>query len=246
LKLIVDIGNTTIKCALFEQNKIVGKFIRHSISKQDLHSFFEQFGTPKQTIVVNVRSEENFQFVWNILGDLIDNILIFDHSVKTPLVNLYQTPETLGYDRLAMAVAANFLYPNRNLLVISVGTALTYELISENGEYLGGNISPGLELRFKALHDYTGKLPLCQPQPDAVNVGRTTQEAIVAGVQNGIIYEIQTNIEQFYLKYQNSKVLLTGGDAIFFEPQLKNEIFVVLDLVLIGLNRILDYNANLD
>jgi type III pantothenate kinase len=163
------------------------------------------------------------------------------HETPLPIKNLYATPQTLGCDRLAAVVGAAHLYPNQNLLVIDAGTAITYELLSAKGEYLGGNISPGISLRFKALHHYTGKLPLCERADSYAPVGTDTQSAIAAGVLNGVLYEVQANVEQFSLKIPNLIAILTGGDADFFANRLKKPIFVVCDLVLIGLNRILEH-----
>jgi len=160
-----------------------------------------------------------------------------------PIQNLYETPETLGKDRLAAAVGANELFPDQNLLIIDAGTAITYDLVSEKNEFIGGNISPGLSMRFRALNQFTGKLPLLEYNDDFQVIGRNTNDAIRAGVQNGILYEISHTIDLFNRNYQNLQIIMTGGDSNFFAGKLNYSIFVHFNITLIGLNRILEYNA---
>ena len=177
------------------------------------------------------------------LTEGFDQFLELDQHTELPIENLYETPEILGKDRLAAAVGANELFPDQNLLVIDAGTAITYDLVSEKNQFIGGNISPGLEMRFKALNHFTGKLPLVNYCDDFEPIGRNTTDAIRAGVQNGILFEMEQNIDFFNKKYQNLQVIMTGGDADFFVKKLSNHIFVQFNLTLIGLNRILEYNA---
>ena len=166
-----------------------------------------------------------------------------DHLTNLPIENRYETPETLGKDRIAAAVGANEFFPNQNILVIDAGTAITYDLISEKNEFLGGNISPGLQMRFKALNHFTEKLPLVDYSADFKSIGTTTEQAIRAGVQNGILYEMEGAIESFNRNYENLQIVMTGGDSIFFDKKLNYSIFVHFNLTLIGLNRILEHNA---
>jgi len=177
------------------------------------------------------------------LSSNFDFFLELDHLTSFPLENLYETPETLGKDRLAAAVGANELFPDQNLLVIDAGTAITYDLVTETNQYLGGNISPGLQMRFKALNQFTGKLPLISASDDIQMFGKNTTDAIRAGVQNGMIYEISQTIDIFNRNYQNLQIIMTGGDCDFFDKKLNYSIFVNFNLTLIGLNRILEHNA---
>ncbi len=179
----------------------------------------------------------------HVLTEEFDQFLELDHRTQLPIENLYQTPETLGKDRLAAAIGANELFPDQNLLVIDAGTAITYDLVSEKNQYIGGNISPGLEMRFKALHQFTGKLPLVAYRDDFEMIGRNTTDAIRAGVQNGLLYEMAQNIDFFNRNYQNLHIIMTGGDSNFFDKKLNYSIFVHFNLTLIGLNRILEHNA---
>jgi len=166
-----------------------------------------------------------------------------DHHTDLPIENVYESPETLGKDRLAAAVGANELFPDQNILVIDAGTAITFDLVSERNQFVGGNISPGLEMRFKALNHFTGKLPWVRPSDEFEFIGKNTTDAIRAGVQNGMIYEIGQTIERFNRNYQNLQIIMTGGDSNFFDKKLNYSIFVHFNLTLIGLNRILEHNA---
>lgn len=171
------------------------------------------------------------------------NFVFFDGKVSLPVKVQYKTPETLGRDRLAAAVGANYLQPGKDLLVIDAGTAITYELIDASGSYLGGNISPGMTTRFRALNQFTRKLPLVVEQEDVPLVGTDTETAVLAGVVNGIVCEMDGYIDLLRLKYPNLLVFLTGGHSFYFERRLKNSIFADINLVLTGLNRILEYNV---
>jgi len=194
-----------------------------------------------QAILSSVKpvDDEILQF----LSENFDLFIELDHQTELPIKNLYETPETLGKDRIAAAVGANEFFPDQNLLIIDAGTAITYDLVSEKNEFIGGNISPGLQMRFKALNQFTGKLPLVSYSDEFQNIGRNTTEAIRAGVQNGILYEIAQTIELFNKNYQNLQIVMTGGDSIFFDKKLNYTIFVHFNITLIGLNRILEYNA---
>ncbi|MDR2938237.1 MAG: type III pantothenate kinase [Prevotellaceae bacterium] len=238
MNLIVDIGNSAVKLAVVEKDRVVEALTDSSASFAEGANFLRKYKN-LPTIVASVRSENDE--VEKLVNSLIINELRLNHKTPLPIKNLYATPETLGKDRLAAAVGAAHLFPNKNVLVVDAGTALTYELINERGEYLGGNISLGIDMRFRALHEFTGRLPLCRRAEDYAAVGTDTQSAIVAGVLNGALYEVEANIELFSLKNPNLNVILTGGDANFFANRLKKPIFVVYDLVIMGLNRILEH-----
>ena len=169
--------------------------------------------------------------------------LVTDNQVRLPIDIRYRTPETLGSDRIAAAVGANWLRPDRNLLVIDAGTAITYEIVEAPGVYAGGNISPGMITRFRALHHFTEKLPLVDEEEQIPLVGTTTETAIQAGVVNGIVYEMDGYIDTIRKKYLDIFVFLTGGHAFYFERRLRNSTCVAMNLVLDGLNRILEYNV---
>ena len=195
----------------------------------------------KKVILSSVKpyDEELNQF----LSGNFDQFLELDQNTELPIENLYETPETLGKDRLAAAVGANELFPDQNLLIIDAGTAITYDLVSEKNQYIGGNISPGLTMRFKALNHFTGKLPLIEYRDEFQSIGTNTIDAIRAGVQNGVLFEMAQTIDLFNRNYQNLQIIMTGGDSNFFERKLNYSIFVHFNITLIGLNRILEHNA---
>jgi type III pantothenate kinase len=178
-----------------------------------------------------------------LLEKMIPHYVKYTHETPVPIKNNYESQETLGLDRLAIAIGANALFPGEDILVIDAGTAITFELIIQNC-YEGGSISPGLSMRFKALHQFTGRLPLVNQVGHCQIPAKDTESAIRTGVVMGMKGEIESYQNQFAHKYPNIKTLLSGGDAIFFAGMLKSSIFVNMNLTLIGLNRILEYNAH--
>lgn len=205
-----------------------------------IESVIDEFNV-SQAIVSSV-SEPTHNLIM-MLGKKVKTVLELTDKTRLPIVNDYETKETLGKDRLAAAVGANYLYPDTNVLVIDAGTAITYDLINKNAHYLGGNISLGIATRFKALHHFTNRLPLLEVKPQFPLYGRNTADAILAGVLNGIIFEVDGTIDAFRQQYPALKVLFTGGDAKFFDNKVKNVIFVHTNIVMTGLYRILTYNA---
>lgn len=170
------------------------------------------------------------------------HINILDASTPIPIKNCYKTPQTLGTDRLAVAVAAAIQFPKKDVLIIDSGTCITFELVTALGEYLGGNISPGINMRLKALNHDTGQLPLEESKGNIPDLGYNTETAIRSGVINGIKYEIEGYIHSLRKKYPSLLILLTGGNHFNFDSQLKSDIFADKFLVLRGLNYILRYN----
>jgi type III pantothenate kinase len=168
--------------------------------------------------------------------------IIFDSSTPLPLTNKYQTPETLGKDRLAAAVAAVNMFPHSNVLVIDAGTCIKYDFINAKAEYLGGAISPGLQMRFNALNHFTEKLPLITLSEYDSLIGKNTAESLLSGVINGTLSEIDGIIERYHKIYPEIQIVLSGGDAEYLVSKLKKEIFAVSNIVLNGLKIILDYN----
>lgn len=169
-------------------------------------------------------------------------VLEMTSLTPVPIGNDYLSPATLGVDRLAAAVGAVDVLGYRDCLIVDFGTAITIDLV-ENGVFRGGNISPGVRTRFRALHDYTSRLPQCEATDEILSLGRTTQQAIEQGVMEGITHEIEGYIRAFSLKNDKLTLIFTGGDANFFVKRIKNAIFAKYDLVICGLNRILEYNA---
>lgn len=242
MKLAIDIGNTHIKAAVFEGGQLVETFKSKVVDGAFIDSVFDVYPDIEQAILASVRTE--FAEVEQALKSRVKNYMLFKPETKIPIQNSYGTPETLGGDRLAAAVGANAIYPGMNVLIVDFGTAITIDLVTSGGEFLGGNISPGADARLRALHEYTSSLPLCEKTWETVMLGRTSQEAICSGVINGIVYEIEGYITRLEQEYDELKIIFTGGDGKYFAKRLKNTIFATYDLVVHGLNRIMDYNAN--
>ncbi|MDP2335015.1 MAG: type III pantothenate kinase [Bacteroidota bacterium] len=241
INLVIDIGNSRTKIALFNQHDLMFNVPIDHLTANHVKMLKDEHPQLNQAILSSVKPVE--LELSRFLSENFDFFLELDHLTGLPIENLYETPETLGKDRLAAAIGANELFPGQNLLVIDAGTAITYDLVSEKNQFIGGNISPGLELRFKALNHFTGKLPLVSYSDDFQPIGRNTTDAIRAGVQNGMLYEIAQTIDYFNRNYQNLQIIMTGGDSNFFVKKLNYSIFVHFNLTLIGLNRILEHNA---
>ncbi|MDA3821836.1 MAG: type III pantothenate kinase [Bacteroidales bacterium] len=242
MNLVIDLGNSFGKIAVCEGSEIIESAIFEKISNKEIAYFITCYKDIKGAIFSSVTNHS--RELIDYLDSSFDFFLELSNSTPLPLVNHYKTPETLGHDRIAAVTGAHTIFPERNVLVIDAGTAITFDMITSAGEYIGGNISPGLAMRFKALHRFTSTLPHLEADEDEIKqLGKTTDEAIISGVMNGIVYEIEGYINGFSNQYKNLQVVLTGGDANSFDKKLKNSIFVVSHLNLIGLNRILDYNA---
>ncbi len=227
------------KVALFDDHEMLKVLTESNESLDCLCSLCAEFPIERGIVTAVIDLNER---VRTQLSALTFPLLWLDHRTLLPVINLYDTPETLGYDRMAAVVGANEQFPGRDILVIDAGTCITYEFIDANGCYHGGNISPGLQMRFKALHQFTGRLPLVDADGCRPFIGRNTETAIRSGVLKGIEYEIVGYIEAMRHKYPQLLVFLTGGDEFSFETNIKSIIFADRFLVLKGLNRILDYN----
>jgi len=239
MNLVIDIGNTRAKTGIYEKGDLMGLIIFDD-GNVDIYETIKKYPKIKKGIVSSVKQNED-ALIKEIKNAGI-KVIYLNQQTKLPIKNLYQSKETLGYDRIAAAVGANYIFPGTNLLVIDAGTALTIDFINNKGEFIGGNISPGIEMRFKALNQQTQKLPLLQKTEDYSLTGINTNEAIVNGVLNGIVFELEKYMEEYGKQYYDFKTVITGGDAIFFVKKLKNTIFANLNLVLTGLNRILEEN----
>jgi type III pantothenate kinase len=238
-KLIIDIGNTLQKLAVFEGKTLVLKETFKDLEAGKLAQFIEKNGPFRgiiqSSVVIHTQEMEE------LLARTGKFILLTDLT-PLPLKNLYRTPKSLGKDRIAGAAGALSMYPGRNILVIDAGTCITYDLLTNKGEYLGGGISPGIRMRFKALHTFTKKIPLIEPEEFDGLVGQTTQESLLSGVYNGVIGEVRDVVRLYREKYDDLVVIITGGDNEFLYNKLKISIFAAPDLVLHGLNEIFDYN----
>ncbi|MCH8903298.1 MAG: type III pantothenate kinase [Bacteroidetes bacterium] len=247
MKLVIDIGNSKAKLALFDSTALVS---RRSITKLSVAGIKKFVGKKKvERVLLASVKEINSSIVSYLKNNY--HVIIFSSKTDLPVKNKYKTPATLGYDRIASVVAAVNIYPGTNALVIDMGSCITYNFINSRKEYLGGSISPGLDMRFKAMHNFTDKLPLVKISPGSHKartfagkiIGSSTKESMEQGVLAGIIGELNSVIGQYGKKYKGLKVIITGGDAALFESNIKSKIFAVPNLVLQGLNIILDHNA---
>lgn len=237
MNLVLDIGNSTIKGAVFDHSTVVYHWVSRDLEMGLLSSVLAKYNV-EQAIISSTRLPN--LSLQEYLSTALGRVLVLDNHTAIPLKNRYATPETLGPDRLAAAVGAYDAAPGKELLIFDFGTALTIDRVSAQGEFLGGNISLGLSTRFAALHSQTAKLPLCSLDTQALHgYGSSTFEAIQKGVMQSVRYEIEG-----YISENDDKIVFfTGADAIYFVESLKNTIFVDCELVSKGLNRILEYNA---
>ncbi|MCQ2095295.1 MAG: type III pantothenate kinase [Bacteroidaceae bacterium] len=237
MNLCIDIGNSSVKLGLFDGQEQLSFIRRESLDADLLGEVAGGCSVDECIVSSTVGYPDELK---NLVGRFFPGVFYFRGDSPMPLRNLYHTPATLGPDRLAAAVGAYYKTKN-DTLVIDSGTAITYDLVSAAGEYLGGNISPGVEMRFRALHEFTAKLPLIDEDGLVPECGYDTETAIRSGVITGIKYEIEQNILNRILKYPNLSVFYTGGTHINFDKSIKKRIFADKYIVLEGLNIVLDY-----
>ena len=238
--ICIDAGNTLIKVALMENGAIQSLV---SFSLADTGGMLHHIRSLPQVDACILSSVSVVvQEVVDVLSQKTAHFMELTADTPIPLRNLYKTPETLGKDRLAAVVGAYSLFPDNDILVIDAGTALTIDFVDREGNYHGGNISPGLNMRYRALHEYTENLPFQTQIDDFEIIGNSTMSAIVSGVQNGIIFEINGYINHFVTKFPTLVTILTGGDGIFFAEKIKKHIFAEPNLVFLGLEKIITIN----
>lgn len=237
--LVIDIGNTLRKAAVFDEDGLVTAQC-HWETMDDLHQFLTLYEI-KACIVSSVR-EDGSQLVAELNHDF--PTMLFTTTMPLPITLCYDTPLTLGTDRIASAVGAHSLFPDRTVLAIQAGTCLVADIVTAEGKYLGGSIAPGLHMRFTALAKGTARLPLVEPVSDAQVLGTSTETSILSGVIHGMHFEIDGMIEYYGGLFSNLQTVLTGGDATILKNSIKNPIFAAPNLVLFGLYRILKFNAS--
>lgn len=235
LKLIIDIGNTRIKLALFNKKEIIRNKVVSNLTKESIDDFCKDDAITS-SIVSAVRSlsdKEN-----NLINSL--KCIFFNKETVLPIKSSYKS--YIGSDRISAVVGASCLFPDKNIWVFDAGTCLTIDFIDKEKKYHGGRITLGLKMRYKALNDYTSELPLLSIKDSSNFKGDDTDSSIISGVQQGIISEVRTLISDYKKENDDFIVVFTGGDLSFFEKELKSSIFADPFLVLRGLNEILDYN----
>jgi len=238
--LIIDIGNSYHKWAIFSKNgdlihcerneKLTKDILEVILSQYDIsHAICSSVGDFDPQCMKYLQQKTKY--------------VPFSHNTPIPIKLQYATPNTLGLDRIANAVGAFSLFPHQDVLSIQMGTCIVFDFVNSHGNYLGGSISPGMEMRFKSLNHYTQNLPLITQRPIDFFIGDSTQHSIESGVIHGIIDEINSSIQRYSEISNHLKILLTGGDASYFHNSIKNAIFAPSNLVLIGLHKILKLNV---
>ncbi len=237
-QIAIDVGNTRTKYAVFAGSMLIAI---NTLEKPENLAEVLVYHEIKKAIISSVRHLD--QEVKQL--SVLDKVIELTAATPVPIINKYGTPQTLGMDRLAGVVGACALYPKQNALVIDAGTCITFDFIDRDQTYYGGSISPGLAMRFKAMHTFTGKLPLVeQTKTDNMPlIGRNTIECLTSGVFNGTVAEVNGLIVEYKKQFPDLITIVCGGDAPFFEKNLKARIFAEPNLVLIGLNHILNYNV---
>lgn len=242
MNLIIDVGNTLLKLAVFDANAIIfkktcikGEFLNVLSEVSKTHSNIEN------CIISSVGS-----FTQHQLKRLEEKYTtyVLTHETQVPFSNMYRTPQTLGVDRIALVSAAAVQYPTKNVLIIDAGSCITYDFLNSDNEYLGGAISPGVEMRYRALHDFTSNLPLLNTHKPKKVIGKSTATSIHSGVVNGVLYEIDGFINSYQSNFDDLTIILTGGDVHFLRDSLKSDIFANSNFLLEGLNFILEHNKN--
>ncbi len=240
MHLIVDSGNSLTKLSLFEGEQLKDTFYYKNIFDLKVQAFFSSFPNIQDCIICSVNESEK------MIADFISPFvtpLIFDFNTPIPIQNHYKTKETLGKDRIAAAVGAKYHFKENPVLIIDAGTCITYDVVNKENEFKGGSISPGIEMRYKALHTFTQKLPLILPKEDYFLPGSSTEESIDSGVLASALFEMQGFINYYQSQYEGLITVLCGGDMKYFDKKLKNSIFAFPNLVAEGLQKILHFNA---
>ena len=236
--LTIDIGNSFAKLAIFHDGEIVYKERHHKLLVGNVDKLYKKFlfsrAILSSTRVIDKRIITAIQRRYDMI--------ILDHNTAIPIKNLYRTPETLGRDRLAAMVGAYVQYPKQNCVIIDLGTCNTFDLVDKNGTYQGGNISPGVDMKLKAMNHFTSKLSQPVRQYNDDPIGKDTTSALQNGAFWGTIFEIESFIHRMNALFTPLNVILTGGDAEIFGSKLNSKIFVAPNIVLIGLHEILKYN----
>jgi type III pantothenate kinase len=240
--LVIDVGNTQIKAAVFEQNTLLVKeIIAYDYWQNALKKIIKKFPKITVLVVASVGKLEKEDFL-NLNSKL--KVRFISRQSKFPFNNLYASPATLGIDRMVLAAGAVLQFPNKNRLIIDAGTCITYDFIDADDNYFGGAIAPGISLRYKSLHNYTSKLPLLNKEKPTGVIGNSTTQAIHSGIINGISFEIEGFINAVLDKNDNFIIILTGGDTDFLAERLKNTIFANPNFLLESLNQTFQYNNN--
>jgi len=242
MNLVIDIGNTLVKLAVFQENGLLKK---KTSLKQDFFKNLEELQVkfPEiDTVLVSSVSKTPTKWILKLQEDFKTYVL--NQELPQVFKNHYASPKTLGNDRIALISAASKFYTFQNTLIIDAGTCITYDLKNDKNEYLGGAISPGLQMRFKAMNTFTENLPLLEPEEEVKLIGNTTGKCMQSGVIFGITSEMEGVISAYTSQFKDLTIILTGGDSQFLRKRFKNSIFANSNFLLEGLNYILEFNKS--
>lgn len=245
MNLILDLGNTFHKCAIFDNESLLKVESYEQLQPEHIDQLADEYHIEAAIISTVDHYDEKLESTLEHYFKLLK----LSSSTPLPIINAYSTPATLGKDRIAAAVGASAAFPGQNVLSIDAGTCIKYDMVDNQNRYLGGAIAPGLTMRLKAMHNFTARLPLItltanSPMPQPPLTGDSTVDSMLSGALNGAIWEVEGAIAAYQKIYPDLVVLISGGDASFFELHVKSRIFARPNLVLEGLNTILNYNFN--
>jgi len=235
MNLAIDLGNSSVKMASFKEGKLVGEILKPPFN--EVVAIYKKL-VPTNTIISSVNQNPD-----ELRSRLGEEVIVLNHNTSLPIKIKYKTPLSLGRDRIAAVVGANIQQPKRNALIIDVGTCVTYDFINEHAEYLGGGISPGIDMKLKAMHTFTASLPLVSSDFNVELVGDSTEKALQSGAIIGTIAEIEEIIRMYNDKFSHLRIIICGGGAEVIGSRLKTKVEIQPELVLSGLNGILEYNV---
>ena len=238
MNLVVDIGNTILKLGLFKKNVLINYFEFDNNYYENIRNILES-NSVLNSIISNVSDPENKIIQ---LLKIKTKFIPFDSSLKTPFTNKYTSKKTLGQDRIALVSSSVKLYPNEYVLIIDCGSCITYDFINNKNEFIGGAISPGLLMRYKALNNFTSNLPLLKPKKINYIIGDNSEKSIHSGIINGITAELNGMIDSYKKEYKKIRIILTGGDSKFLSSKIKNTIFANSNFLFLGLNHLIEFN----
>jgi len=242
MNLIIDVGNSFVKLAVFKNSALINRVdVELDALLIEVVLLKKKYTLIEKAIISSVGSLKKKDI--KTISEYFD-VMVLNSDSKLPFKNFYETPKTLGVDRMALVCASIRRFSDKNVLIIDAGTCITYDFVNSKNEYLGGAISPGIQMRYKSLNSLTAKLPLLDAIKPKEIIGGSTKESIHSGVVYGVLHEIDGLIDSYKLKYSDLTVILTGGDAKFLSKQLKSSIFANPNFLLEGLNFILQFNSD--
>ena len=241
VNLCIDWGNTNVKAAIFENNMLQKQYSFSEENALEKVTSILSLYHPQRAIICSVvrHSDE----LTSLISTKVSSVITLDSNTRLPIHNAYLSSDTLGPDRIALVCAAHILHPDKNNLVVSVGSCVTYNFVQKNKTFRGGAISPGLQMRLNAMHTFTDKLPEVKADGELVMLGYDTASCMRSGSVYGLTFEIDGMIREYQQQYPDFNAILTGGDAPYFASKIKSKIFADPDLLFKGLNLILNYNA---